>query len=122
MAHSANRTTFFLISCLPFLTLCSLPHALCDFSANHLPAHAGTLGGTVGPIRRVGSQCGAIEILTLQGKFISKRLEEREVAGQPPINCLGQILIVGVRGLVAIGQHGQPLPFVHDPRGFECER
>jgi hypothetical protein len=27
--------TFFLMIFLPFFALCSLPHALCDFSPNH---------------------------------------------------------------------------------------
>jgi len=37
MAQSARRMMFFLLSFLPFLTLCALPGALCDFSPNHLP-------------------------------------------------------------------------------------
>src|SRR6266511_4876541 len=36
MAHSARQMTFLLMSFLPFLALCSLPHALCNFSPNHL--------------------------------------------------------------------------------------
>src|SRR3990170_4978069 len=105
------------------LSPCSLPftpHRFLHFTT--LSARAGTLGETVGPSRQVGSQCDAIEILPLQAEFIGKRFEEWKVTAQPPINRLGQFLIVGVRGLVAIGQHGQPLPFVHDPRDFECER
>ncbi len=44
-----------------------------------------------------------------------ERLQERDMAGEPPVDILGESFVVGVRSPIAVFEHGEPAGFIGDP-------